>query len=167
MKIYHLATLGTIQLDHAAKAYKAWTYFCRVRRFHEGCQIFLDTIYQNEGKYAKLQQHYQMAITYIPNDEKILQMTIKYTSIFHSKALQNLPKLGFLVWKQTIWQPWISWGTVACLHSASKIGTLSERRTHHRNLSTRTRMFELLLQTFWSNKNPCKNSADLHLRQGN
>jgi hypothetical protein len=32
-------------------------------------------------------------------------MTIKYTSIFHYKALQNLPKLGFLVWKQTIWQP--------------------------------------------------------------
>jgi hypothetical protein len=32
-------------------------------------------------------------------------MIIKYTSIFHSKALQNLPKLRFLVWKQTIWQP--------------------------------------------------------------
>jgi hypothetical protein len=28
-----------------------------------------------------------------------------YTKIFHSKTLQNLPKLGFLVWKQTIWQP--------------------------------------------------------------
>jgi hypothetical protein len=28
-----------------------------------------------------------------------------YTSIFHYKALQNLPKLGFLVWKQTIWKP--------------------------------------------------------------
>jgi hypothetical protein len=25
---------------------------------------------------------------------------------FQSKALQNLPKLGFLVWKETIWQPW-------------------------------------------------------------
>jgi hypothetical protein len=33
----------------------------------------------------------------IPNDCEIFQMTIKYTSIFHSKALQNLPKLGFLV----------------------------------------------------------------------
>jgi hypothetical protein len=33
-------------------------------------------------------------------------MAVKYSSIFHSKALQNLPKLGFLVWKQTIWQPW-------------------------------------------------------------
>jgi hypothetical protein len=28
-----------------------------------------------------------------------------YTNIFHSKALQNLPKLGFLVSKCTIWQP--------------------------------------------------------------
>jgi hypothetical protein len=33
----------------------------------------------------------------IPNDRKIFRMTIKYTSIFHSKALQNLPKLEFLV----------------------------------------------------------------------
>jgi hypothetical protein len=33
-------------------------------------------------------------------------MVIKYTKIFHSKTLQNLPKLGFLVLKQTIWQPW-------------------------------------------------------------
>jgi hypothetical protein len=32
-------------------------------------------------------------------------MSIKHTSIFQSKALQNLPKSGFLVWKQTIWQP--------------------------------------------------------------
>jgi hypothetical protein len=32
-------------------------------------------------------------------------MTLKYTNIFHFKALQNLPKLGFLVWKYTIWQP--------------------------------------------------------------
>jgi hypothetical protein len=33
-------------------------------------------------------------------------MVIKYTKIFHSKTHQNLPKFGFLVWKQTIWQPW-------------------------------------------------------------
>jgi hypothetical protein len=33
-------------------------------------------------------------------------MVIKYTNIFLSKTLQNLPKLGVLVWKQTIWQPW-------------------------------------------------------------
>jgi hypothetical protein len=30
----------------------------------QGCQIFLDTIYQNEGKCTKLPQHYQMAIKY-------------------------------------------------------------------------------------------------------
>jgi hypothetical protein len=34
-------------------------------------------------------------------------ITIKYTIMFHSKALQNIPKSGFLVWKYTIWQPWI------------------------------------------------------------
>jgi hypothetical protein len=32
------------------------------------------------------------------------QVSIKYTDIFHCKPLQNLPKFGFLVWKQTIWQ---------------------------------------------------------------
>jgi hypothetical protein len=32
---------------------------------HHGCQIFHDTIYQNEAKYTKLPQHYQMAIKYI------------------------------------------------------------------------------------------------------
>jgi hypothetical protein len=33
-------------------------------------------------------------------------MAIKYTNTFHFKTLQNLPKLGFLVRKETIWQPW-------------------------------------------------------------
>jgi hypothetical protein len=33
------------------------------------------------------------------------QVAINYTNIFHCKTLQNLPKFGFLVWKQTIWQP--------------------------------------------------------------
>jgi hypothetical protein len=32
-------------------------------------------------------------------------MTIKYINIFPSQALQNVPKLGFLVGKETIWQP--------------------------------------------------------------
>jgi hypothetical protein len=31
-------------------------------------------------------------------------MGIKYTKIFHGKTPQNLPKLGFSVGKQTIWQ---------------------------------------------------------------
>jgi hypothetical protein len=30
----------------------------------------------------------------------------QYTNIVHCKTLQNLPKFGFLVRKQTIWQPW-------------------------------------------------------------
>jgi hypothetical protein len=54
----------------------------------------------------------------IPNLHKIFQVAIKYINIFQSKALQNLPKLGCLVWKQTIWQPWLppvaEYGS--CLH---------------------------------------------------
>jgi hypothetical protein len=38
----------------------------------------------------------------IPNDRKMFQMTVKYIIIFHFKALQNLPKLEFLVF----WQHW-------------------------------------------------------------
>jgi hypothetical protein len=42
-------------------------------------------------------------------------MVIEYlhihNNIFHSKALQNLPKLGLWVWKYTIWQPWFRFPT--------------------------------------------------------
>jgi hypothetical protein len=33
-------------------------------------------------------------------------MAIEYTNFYHSKALENVPKFGFLVRKHTIWQPW-------------------------------------------------------------
>jgi hypothetical protein len=39
---------------------------------------------------------YPLAIK-IPNGRKIFKMAIKYTNIFCSKALQNIPELGFLV----------------------------------------------------------------------
>jgi hypothetical protein len=48
---------------------------------------------------------YQIAIKHtnwmydIPNVQK-------YTFIYYSKALQNIPKKENLVWKYTIWQPW-------------------------------------------------------------
>jgi hypothetical protein len=41
-------------------------------------------------------QMYQMVIK-SPNVCKIFQMAIKYVNIFPSKALKNLPKVGFLV----------------------------------------------------------------------
>jgi hypothetical protein len=43
------------------------------------------------------------------------EMAIKYVNIFHWKALQNLPKLGFWVWKYTIWQPCIYARVTFCL----------------------------------------------------
>jgi hypothetical protein len=49
----------------------------------QGCQIFQRTTYQN-GKN-------------IPNDHKIYQMDIQYSNMFHFKALQNIPKLVFLL----------------------------------------------------------------------
>jgi hypothetical protein len=59
----------------------------------------------------KWEKIYQMTIQYtrwpqnIPDCRKIDQVSIKFTSIFHYKTLQNSPKFGFLVWKYTIWHP--------------------------------------------------------------
>jgi hypothetical protein len=60
----------------------------RVARF------FLVQTYQNGKKYTKGPQTIPEII---PNGLKIFQIFIKYNSIFHSKALQNVTKVGFLV----------------------------------------------------------------------
>jgi hypothetical protein len=73
----------------------------------QGCQIFGGAWYQNRKNVPNQHKMYQMVIKYFPNVLKVCQMAIKYINIFQSKALQNLPKLGFLVWKQTIRQPWL------------------------------------------------------------
>jgi hypothetical protein len=77
--------------------------------YHQGCQIFIYLIYQNVGNFFKLPLHY------IPKGRKYTKMAVIYSqwpynipTFFHSKALQNLPKFGFLVWKHTIWQSFIS-----------------------------------------------------------
>jgi hypothetical protein len=60
------------------------------------------------------QKIYNMTTTFtkwpqnIPNGNKIDQMPITYTNIFHCKILQNQAKLLFWVWKYSIWQPWFS-----------------------------------------------------------
>jgi hypothetical protein len=41
----------------------------------------------------------------IPNSCEMDQIAITNTNIFHCKTLHNLPKLEFLAWKYTIWQP--------------------------------------------------------------
>jgi hypothetical protein len=48
-------------------------------------------LYQMTKLYAKWTQKYQMGA--------------KYTNLLHSKALQKLTKVGFWLWKYTIWQP--------------------------------------------------------------
>jgi hypothetical protein len=73
----------------------------------QGCRIFLSAIYQNGGNGPNSHKIYQMAIKYI-KCRKIHQMSKQYSNILHCKTLQNLPKLRwFLVWKLTIWQPWL------------------------------------------------------------
>jgi hypothetical protein len=64
----------------------------------QGCQIFLDSTYQNWGKNHKMTTKYvyQLAIK-IPNGHKIYQL-------FRSKAFQNIPPVRFLAhfWSATI-----------------------------------------------------------------
>jgi hypothetical protein len=58
------------------------------------------------GKYTKWMQTIPNGLKLYQMAEKIFRMIITYNHILNSKDLQNLPKLEFLVWKQTIWQPW-------------------------------------------------------------
>jgi hypothetical protein len=60
---------------------------------------------------TKLEKTYQIATKLpngnyicIQNDRNIFQMATEYTNLLHSKALKNIPKLGILVEKYTIWQ---------------------------------------------------------------
>jgi hypothetical protein len=59
-------------------------------------------------KYTKLTAKYtkRPLSTYLHQMASKYRMVIKYTKVFHSKAFNSIPKLEFLVWKYTIWQPW-------------------------------------------------------------
>jgi hypothetical protein len=69
-------------------------------------------------------------------------MVIKYINILQSKALQNLPKLGFLVIKETIWQPCVALNLlparpVSCpWHKTVMIGGLLSDRFQVLNFET-------------------------------
>jgi hypothetical protein len=65
--------------------------------------------YQNGRKHTKWPQNVPNGLRLYPMAVKWYQTTIKYTNILHSKALQNLHKLGFLVRKNNIWQPFFHW----------------------------------------------------------
>jgi hypothetical protein len=73
--------------------------------FKQGCQIFLDTMYQTEEKYTQMTTKYTKGPKSIANGRKVFQVAINNDNVFHTKALQNLPGFEFLVCKQTIWQP--------------------------------------------------------------
>jgi hypothetical protein len=64
--------------------------------FHQSCQIFLYTMYQNGGKYTKVPQITKGPYN-VPNGRNTFQMAKEHTNLFHFKALPNLPKLGFWV----------------------------------------------------------------------
>jgi hypothetical protein len=75
----------------------------------QGCQIFHGTWYQNRKKMYQISTKCTKWSQNIPNVRKMFQMEIKYSNIFHSKVLQNLSKLGFLVWKINHLATLMSW----------------------------------------------------------
>jgi hypothetical protein len=59
------------------------------------------------GKNIEMTINYTKRPFIIPNGRKIFQIVMKYTNIYHSKALQNLPKFG-------IWLENKPFGNPAC-----------------------------------------------------
>jgi hypothetical protein len=57
----------------------------------QGCQIFIGAIYTQNWE-----EMYPMT-TKLQNGLKIFRISVKYTNIFHSKALKNITKLAYLV----------------------------------------------------------------------
>jgi hypothetical protein len=73
----------------------------------QGCQIFLDTIYQNGDNITNGQNHEPNGHkTKADGHAQVYQMVMKDIKIIHMfKGLPKCTKTGGLVWKQTIWQP--------------------------------------------------------------
>jgi hypothetical protein len=71
----------------------------------QGCQIFLGAWHQSWKKCTKWTHN-------VLSGHRISQMFIKYSkrplkyiNILQSETVKSFPRLGFWVWKQTIWQP--------------------------------------------------------------
>jgi hypothetical protein len=87
-----------------------------------------------------------MSIQYNKNVCKMDQVSIQHTIIFHCKTLQNLPKLGFLVWNQTIWQPWISATNLTANDSLSLLSRIPFQFGLENILKVQDQESKLLLQ---------------------
>jgi hypothetical protein len=102
-----------------SKALFSLSSFCIGREESRDARFFLVLTYQNGKNYIKWTQTIipKGHKIYISSGRKVFQMVIIYTTIVHSKTLQNIPKLGFLVRKKIIWQLWrrvrIVWKQIA------------------------------------------------------
>jgi hypothetical protein len=59
--------------------------------------MFLGPNIPKRGKIYLRTTNYTKHPYTIPSGNKVCQITVKCTNIFHSKALQNIPKLGYFV----------------------------------------------------------------------
>jgi hypothetical protein len=63
------------------------------KRLKQGWQILRDTMYQNGRKYVYQMTNKLPRRQNIPNNRKIIQMAIKFTSIFHLKAFPKFTQM--------------------------------------------------------------------------
>jgi hypothetical protein len=63
----------------------------------QGCQILLDTIYQNGGNITAVHKIFKKMPLNKVNGHKVHQVVVKDFKNFHPNAFKNLPKLGDLV----------------------------------------------------------------------
>jgi hypothetical protein len=99
----------------------------------------------------------------VPNEQIMYQMVMKYPYVciifqmdrtnintFQSEALQNLPKLGFSVWKPTIWQPcW--WWAPPQKRNLSSFGSRKKlEATHGSFMYNTTQVLTYLGSMLWS-----------------
>jgi hypothetical protein len=75
----------------------------------QGCQIFLDTIYQNGDNITNVHNIYTKWPKIKANGHKIYQMVMKDTKIIHSKAFQNIQN-GHGLFIQRPYKMYQNWG---------------------------------------------------------
>jgi hypothetical protein len=94
-------------------------------------------------------------------------MAINYINIFQSKALQKISILGFLVWKQTIWQPWSHLCYVKKIIWEQRCRMPTKFWRLEAPSSTYINTSSCIPQTFWKNSSTSNKQLTKSINAGN
>jgi hypothetical protein len=90
-------TFCTFTKKHSAKSFVENR---QVRRNEQGCQIFLDTIYQSGEKYTKWRENYQTPIKYT------YPMIVKYSKLTEYLTTFSIPRSSIIFPNWYFGQKW-------------------------------------------------------------